>query len=128
VLKSSLILAALVAGLSVPASAAEVGLADGQVPFEFMAGRSKLPAGHYKILASGDEDQVLMIMNVETKKTTLVEYTTRIAATTDGNAAFVFDQADGESVLSEIHVSGSDGYLLPGVGKKPHTHKQVKAS
>jgi hypothetical protein len=120
--------AVLVAGPAVPARAAEVGLADGQVPFEFTAGRSKLPAGHYKILVSGDHDQVLMVENVDTKKTTLVEYTTRIAARDDGNAALVFDEAGGETVLSEIRVPGSDGYLLPGVGKKAHTHKQVNPS
>lgn len=127
--KFSLILASvLVAGLAVPARAAETGLADGQVPFEFTAGSTKLPAGHYKILVADDNDHIIIVRNVDTKKTILVEYETRIASRDDPKATFVFDEIGSERFLSEIHVPGSDGYLLPGAGKKPHTHKQVKAS
>ncbi len=126
--KSSLILASvLVAGLTVPARAAE-GLIDGQVPFAFTAGSTNLPAGHYKILTDEDNDPVLVLRNVDTGKTTFVEYLTRIAPRGDGKFTFVFDEAGGERVLSEVHVGGSDGYLLQGVGMKAHTHKQVMAS
>jgi hypothetical protein len=124
---STLLLASvLAAGLAVPAGA-DQAIVHGQVPFEFTVGGAKLPAGHYEILKAANDEPVLMVRNVDTKKTTLVDYITRIKARDDGKGALVFDESGGERVLSEIHLTNSDGYLLPAMGKKPHTHKQVKA-
>jgi hypothetical protein len=126
--KSSLLLASvLVTGLSVPARAAT--LADGQVPFEFTVGSAKLPAGHYQIQPSTSPgEDVLVVRNVDTGKTTVAEYLTRIASRADGKSFFVFDVVGDQHILSEIQLASSDGYLLPGAAKKPHTHKQVKAN
>jgi hypothetical protein len=117
----------VVAGLAV-AARADQAIAVGQVPFEFTVGSTKLPAGHYEILKTSNDEQVLMVRNVDTKKTALVEYVTRLATRDKGTGALVFDESAGERVLSEIHLTNSDGYLLPGLGKKPHTHTQVKTN
>jgi hypothetical protein len=128
--RSSLILASvLVAGLAGTARAQESVLADGQVSFEFTAGSTQFPAGHYQIMSSSSAPEgPLLIRNVDTKKTTHVEYLTRIASREDGKSTFVFDEVGSQHILSEIHLAGSEGYLLPGAAKKPHTHKQVKVS
>ena len=126
--KSTLLLAsALVAGLAVPAMA-DQAIANGQVPFEFTVGSTRLPAGHYEILKAANDENMLMVRNVDTRKTALVDYVTRLAQRADGKGSLVFDDNGGEHVLSEIHLTNSDGYLLPAAGKKPHTHEQVKTN
>ncbi len=125
---SSLILASvLLAGLAAPARAQATRI-DGQVPFEFTVGSSQLPVGHYEITPASPDEGVLTVRNLDTGKATAVEYITRIASREDGKSFFVFDVVGSQHILSEIHVAGSDGYLLQGAAKKPHTHKQVKAS
>ncbi len=109
----SLILASvLVAGLAVSATAEEVTLGDSQVPFAFAVGSTQLPVGHYQILSSGPGESVLIVRNLDTGKTTLAEFITRIAPRGDGKSVLVFDAAEGQRFLSEIHLSGHDGYLL----------------
>jgi hypothetical protein len=126
--KSTLMLmASLVAGLAVPAMA-EQAIANGQVPFEFTAGSTKLPAGHYEVLKASNDENVLVIKNVDTRETTLVEYITRLAQRDHGKGSFIFDVSGGEHILSEIHLTNSDGYLLPAAGNKTHTHKQVNTN
>jgi hypothetical protein len=117
----------LVAGLAATATA-EQSVAHGQVPFEFKVGSTTLPAGRYEILVAADDENVLIVRNEDTKKRVLVDAITRLAPRDDGQATLVFDEAGGERVLSEIHLTDSDGYQLAGVGKKPHTHKVVKVS
>jgi hypothetical protein len=126
--KSTLMLASvLVAGLAVPA-VADQAIANGQVPFEFTVGSTKLPAGHYEILKASNDEKILMVRNVDSRKTALVEYVTRLAQRDEGKGSFVFDFNGGEHILSEIHMTNSDGYLLPAAGKTAHTHKQVKTN
>jgi hypothetical protein len=123
---SSLLLAsALVAGFAVTAGAKT--LLDAQVPFEFTAGSAKLPSGHYQVQPSTEPNEdVLVFRNVDTGKRTIVDYITRIAAQDHGQPSFVFDEVGGQHILSEIHLTSSDGYLLEGAGKTPHSHKRVK--
>jgi hypothetical protein len=121
---SSLLLASVVlVGLSLPARAET--RVEGQVPFEFMVGSAKLPAGHYQIEPSTNED-VLIVRNTGTGKEIVADYITRIASREDGQSTLVFDVLGGQHILSEIHMAGSDGYLLAAAAKKPHTHVQVK--
>lgn len=126
--RSTLILASvLVAGLAVPARA-QATRVDGQVPFEFTVGNAQLPAGHYQVTLESPDRGVVTVKNLDTGKVAVVEYLTRIGSREDGKPVFVFDVVGSQHILSEIHLVGSDGYLLPGAAKKPHTHKQVKAS
>jgi hypothetical protein len=127
--RSSLILAFLLVGGLAVSARAEEKLADAQVPFAFTVGTTQLPAGHYAIVApdpaeSGD----IAIRNVDTEQTVFVDYLTRLASRRDDKSVLVFDELGGKHILSEIHVAGSDGYLLPAAGKKPHAHRQVMAN
>jgi hypothetical protein len=123
---SNLLLASVVlVGLSVPARAATK--VEGQVPFGFMVGSTELPAGHYEIEPSSSED-VLIVRNADTGKEIIADYITRIASREDGKSTLVFDVLGGQHILSEIHMAGSDGYLLAAAARKPHTHEQVKAN
>jgi hypothetical protein len=124
---SLLVASVLVAGFAVTARAGT--LLDAQVPFAFTAGSVELPAGHYQVQPSTAPDEdVLVFRNVDTGKRTIVDYVTRIAARDDGQPSFVFDDVGGQHILSEIHLASSDGYLLEGAGKTPHSHERVKAS
>jgi hypothetical protein len=124
---SLIMAAALVAAFAVPARAA-TAVASAQVPYEFSVGKTKLPAGHYEILAADDVDSaVLVVRNTDTHKEALVEYLTRIGARKDADSALVFDVVGNDHLLSEIHLAGTEGYLLEGAVKRPHTHHEVKA-
>jgi hypothetical protein len=118
---------ALVGGGAVSALAAEP-LVRADVPFAFEAGTTKLPAGEYEILASEEPPQgVLTVRNVKTDHEVFVETLTRLAEREGDSSALVFDVLGGERILSEVHVAGEDGYLLPAAGKQPHRHETVKA-
>jgi hypothetical protein len=126
--KPSIVLASVVlAGLAASARAETIRI-DAQVPFEFTAGRNDFPAGRYQITAENPDDAALAVKNLDTGKTVVVEYLTRISSRQDGKSAFVFDAMEGKHALSEIYVAGTEeGYLLPGMGRKPHSHQQVTA-
>ncbi len=99
---------------------------EADVPYEFVVAGNTLPAGHYEVLCSDDPDaNYLVFKNMATGKTTIVQYETRSAAREDGKNVMVFDLAGGKHVLSEIHLSDVDGYLLPGI-KGQHTHVQLR--
>jgi hypothetical protein len=125
---SSLILASVVvAGLAAPARAQEATRLDAQVPFAFTVGKAQLPAGHYEITSASPDEGIVTVRNMDTGKSSFAEYVTRIGSRGNAESVLVFDVIGNQHMLSEVHVAGADGYLLPAAGKKPHTHKQVKA-
>jgi hypothetical protein len=121
----SLLTAAVVlvgAGL---ASAAARPIADATVSFGFSVAGTQEPAGKYEVLVEDPSLGTLVLKNVETGKTTIVTSTTRLAMREGDQSALVFDKSGDRFYLSEIHISGSDGYFLPGAPGE-HTHAQVK--
>jgi hypothetical protein len=112
----------LVANLSVAATT----LAVAKIPFEFTAGDTKLPAGQYEILEQGPDANVLILRNVDTAKSTVAEYMTRLAQRPGDETTVVFDKIGDRYALAEIHTAGSDGYYLVGL-KGMHTHVTVKS-
>jgi hypothetical protein len=124
----SLILASALVGAGAASAVAAEPLAKADVPFAFEAGGTKFPAGHYEIVEPEDPSSgVLTVRNLDTQKEGFVEVLTRIAERGDHQSLLVFDNVGGQRMLSEIHVTGEDGYLLPAAGKRPHTHELVKA-
>jgi hypothetical protein len=124
----SLILASALVGAGAASALAAEPLVTAHVPFAFEAGSTKFPAGHYAIVAPDDaSDLVLRVRNLDTQQEAFVEALTRLAERGDHQSLLVFDDVGGQRMLSEIHVTGEDGYLLPAAGKRPHTHAMVKA-
>jgi hypothetical protein len=112
----------LTANLSVAATT----LAIAKVPFEFTAGENKLPAGQYEIQEEGPSSNVLIFRNVDTGKSTLAEYLTRLSQRQGDETTVVLDKIGDQYALTEIHPVGSDGYYLTGL-KGKHTHVSIKS-
>ncbi len=113
----------LLAGLAGTAFAYDP-LLDAQVPFAFSAGENKLAAGHYQVGVPDQNADVLEVKNLDTGKSVLVPYITRLAARSKEDIALVFDEQGNEASLSEVHVPPFDGYYVHGV-KGAHTHKII---
>jgi hypothetical protein len=106
--------------------AAGKAVASATVPFEFSVAGTTTPAGRYEIVEE-DEGGTLLLRNLDTGKPFLVPFTTRLAMREGEQGTLVFDKAGDKYYLSEIHLSDSDGYFLPGAPSR-HTHAQVKAN
>jgi hypothetical protein len=96
------------------------------VPFPFYVGSTLLPAGPYKILASGDLNQIINVSNDNGKDGARTEVVTRISASPEDRDSLVFDVAGNDHYLSEIYLQGEDGYQIKGSTAK-HTHMRLKA-
>jgi hypothetical protein len=110
-----------------PASAAARLVADATIPFAFVVSGAEVPAGKYEVLVEDPSVGTLILRNAESGKTILVPFTTRLAMRPADEDLLVFDRAGDKHYLSEIYISGSDGYFLPGAPSR-HTHAQVKVS
>jgi hypothetical protein len=107
------------------ASAAVKAIADATVPFAFSVSGKEMPAGKYEVQVEDPVVGTLLIRNLEGGKPTSLAFTTRLAMREGSQDVLVFDKAGDKHYLSEIHISGSDGYLLAGA-PAAHTHAQVK--
>jgi hypothetical protein len=123
---SLLPVAALLVGAG-SAFASPRAIAEATVPFAFTVSGTEVPAGKYQVVLENPSAGTLVLRNLESSKATLVAFTTRLAMWENDQDALVFDTAGEKHYLSEIHISGSDGYFLPGAPGK-HTHTQVKVS
>ena len=108
------------------AFAALSAIADASIPFGFSVGGNQEPAGKYEILTEDPTTNMLMLRNLDSKKSILVPFTTRLAMREGDQDTLVFDKVGDKYYLSEIHLSDSDGYFVPGAPGQ-HTHTQVKA-
>src|SRR5512139_734509 len=108
------------------ALAALRAIADATIPFGFSVAGNPEPAGKYEILMEDPTTNTLMLRNIDSRKSILVPFTTRLAMREGDQDSLVFDKAGDKYYLSEIHLSDSDGYFLPGAPGQ-HTHTQVKA-
>jgi hypothetical protein len=101
-------------------------IADATIPFAFTVAGTSAPAGNYEILSEDATVGGLMLQKTDGGKPILVPFTTRLAMREGEQNTLVFDKVGDMYYLSEIHLSDSDGYFLPGAPGK-HTHTQVKA-
>ncbi len=101
-------------------------VADASIAFDFSVAGKPEPAGKYEILVEDPTVGTLTLRNLDTGKLVLLPFTTRLAMREGEQNVLVFDKVGDKYSLSEIHLSDSDGYLLPGA-PGPHTHTQVKA-
>jgi hypothetical protein len=109
------------------ASAAGRAVADAKVPFAFAVAGKEMPAGGYEIVQEDATLGTLLLRNMDSGKGVLVPYTTRLAMREGDQDQLVFDKVGEKCYLSEIHLSGADGYFLQGA-KVQHTHTQVKVN
>ncbi len=95
------------------------------IPFQFVAGETTLPAGSYElqVMASGAE---LSIRNLQTKQEVMVPSYTRLSERSNERSEVVFDVSGGNHFLSEVHVVGIDGFAFKGFSGR-HTHLAVPA-
>lgn len=114
------------AGGAGAAFAAAKPVADATISFGFSVAGTPAPAGRYEILLEDPVFGTLMVRNLDGGKPILVPFTTRLAMREGEQSALVFDKVGDKYYLSEIHLSDSDGYFLPGAPGQ-HTHTQVKA-
>lgn len=96
-----------------------------EVPFEFTAGSTVLPAGTYTFERQGTVGEVFRVQG-EGKNGAVANVITRLASdihTTPQDAHLVFDVIGGSKyILAEIWIPGQDGYVLA-VTKEKHAHK-----
>jgi hypothetical protein len=80
------------------------------VPFDFMVGGSRMPAGHYMISTVGDNTAMVAIASTDARRSV---YTLTIPqASTDGKAApqLVFEKVENQYVLRQVTLESSDGH------------------
>jgi hypothetical protein len=119
--KFAVLVGGLVLGLT--ASLAWAGSVSVSIPFSFLAADKEMPAGQYTITPSSGEDQLTLRSN--SGGTTMIPVIERLADTGAKQPKIVFDKMDdGKSFLSEVHVPGSDGFLV-GISKGREKHVVV---
>ena|SRR5262245_5127447 len=110
--RTGLILATTLLALSVGAMASAEERVVATVPFAFVVGHSRLPAGEYVIKAASDGLDVWAITSEDGHHSTLV---TTIAAPSSRvqTPELVFDRFANQYFLSRIVVDGSDQREIP---------------
>jgi hypothetical protein len=98
-----------------------------KLDFGFVAGGKTFAAGRYEIRHSDPTTNMLTLRNVDTGKTEMVPFVTRLGPREGAKSVFVFDKEGSQVTLTEIHPFGADGYLLKGAAGK-HTHETVQAT
>jgi hypothetical protein len=113
----------LVGGLAWAADTVSVN-----IPFSFIVKDKEMPAGHYLILPQGDDEPALLVRSEQGGGMVVAPVIERLAETGAKEATVVFDKMpDGKAYLSEVHVPGTDGFLV-GVAKGRETHVTVSGT
>ena len=118
---SLLVTLVLVAGFACAQPAQKVS-----VPFKFTAGSSALPAGTYYFAAQASASR-LEVRDASQKVVGLVPVVTRLAKTGAKSASatrLVFDAVGPDRYLSEVWISGTDGFLVRATAET-HEHAVV---
>jgi hypothetical protein len=92
------------------------------IPFSFMVKDKEMPAGHYEIEATGSDQARLLVRSTDGKGSVVVPVIERLADTGATEPKIVFDKVGTKSYLSEVHIPGSDGFLV-GIAKGKETHE-----
>ncbi len=96
-----------------------------EIPFSFVAGAKTLPAGEYSFQSS-NEDREVIVRNAKTGETIFVAVLTRLGPRGGSEPETVFDVAENQHYLAELHIPGVDGFAFTAARGK-HTHVGVKA-
>jgi len=102
--------AAIVIGAASPARAEQRLVAN--VPFDFIVGTLRLPAGHY-VVTESDDRAVVSIANTNGHDFTFVLTIAESLDETIDQPELVFKQYGGQRFLSDVLTSGSDGREIP---------------
>ncbi|RPI26938.1 MAG: hypothetical protein EHM61_10140 [Acidobacteria bacterium] len=110
---------------------ASVALVSGQtgrlgsvkVPFDFTVGDTVLPAGDYSV----DRDSATLRISSKKGPGAVIPVVTRLAQLRKGSESFalVFDKAGERRFLSEVWMSGEDGFLVRRTSEK-HSHEVLQ--
>ena len=97
-----------------------------KVPHGFTVGEQLLPAGRYSVSCTPGEPAELHLHDTAGSTCARLPVLTRLGQHShdESKARMVFDQAGGKLYLSEVWLSGEDGYLVLGTPKK-HSHEIV---
>jgi hypothetical protein len=99
-----------------------VGAVSVNIPFSFVAKDKEMTAGTYEIRVEGNNEDQLAIRNIKGSGHTNLQVIERLADTGTKDVRIVFDKTeDGKSYLSEVHIPGTDGFLV-GIAKGREKH------
>ena len=105
---------------SAPAAAQVVRV---DIPFAFTVLEKSAPAGSYEVALQGS-DAVILRSTTAASTQFLLPVVTRLAPGSETKSRIVFDRVGTVATLSEVWLSGRDGYLV-GMTKGSHTHQAV---
>lgn len=77
------------------------------IPFDFMAGNSKMPAGDYTVKAATRTTSVLVISRVDANDSAFVPANTAVSANLQKESKLIFNCYDGRYFLSQVWMEGS---------------------
>jgi hypothetical protein len=92
------------------------------VPFDFIVGDARFPAGDYSLRPHTTAQGVLMITNSDERRTRLFEAHLAERPATQDHAMLVFDRYEDQYFLRQIWSTGVEGYELP----KSRTERSVE--
>jgi hypothetical protein len=93
-----------------PSARADDQTVTAKVPFDFVVGGSRMPAGTYVITTVGDNGGMVAIAGENTRKAI---YTLTIPLAANDQSAppqLAFEKVDGQYVLTHITLEGTDGH------------------
>jgi hypothetical protein len=124
--KVFVVAAAVLVGLAVTGLPASAQTLKVDVPFAFSVEGKMAPAGAYEVEAQGD-----LAVKVRSMASAGTEFIlpviTRLSPWNPTDSKVVFDKAGNTTVLSEVWISGQDGYLVYAT-KGAHSHSVVKGN
>lgn len=97
-----------------------------KVPHAFTVGDQALPSGRYSVSTESGDTPRLHLHNLAGESCAWLPVITRLSrhAHDDTVARLVFDRVAGQHYLSEVWLSGEDGYLVRGTPKE-HAHEVI---
>jgi hypothetical protein len=90
----------------------------------FKAEGKVYPAGRYRILADDESDRI-DLLNLDTKTSNEIRFTTRLSERKGEWGEVVFDKVENDLYLAEIYIVGMDGFFFKGAPGK-HKHLVIK--
>lgn len=82
-----------------------------QVPFAFVAGSSRLPAGQY-VVAQDDADRTVYVTNLKTGAAVVVLGEGNLASSDGLRTSVNFVKVNDEYFMKVVRVAGSSGFLM----------------
>jgi len=100
-----------------------------KIPFQFVAGEATLPPGDYRIERDVANPTVLRVLGPDGKNSGVVLFVvTRLAPVgRSGYSSCVFDKIGSKRYLSEVWMSGQDGFLVKST-KEKHEHAVIDSN